>query len=246
MLCGMAHFVIMGVGRVGISIAHALEDSGHTVAVIDQDDRAFRKLRPSFGGKKVTGHGFDRDVLRRAGIEEAYAFAAVSSGDNSNIIAARVARETFKVKHVVARIYDPSRAEFYQRMGIPTVASVRWSSDQVLRRILPEHAITGDFREASGRLQLGELPLHESWSGLHLDRIEEASGVRVAFVTRFGEGILPATDSSYQQGDIVHAMMRVEDVENVARILSRPPSDEVLEAVALAATEERGHGRERS
>lgn len=189
MLCDMAHFVIMGVGRVGISIAHALEDSGHTVAVIDQDDRAFRKLRPSFGGKKVTGHGFDRDVLRRAGIEDAYAFAAVSSGDNSNIIAARVARETFKVKHVVARIYDPSRAEFYQRMGIPTVASVRWSSDQVLRRILPEHAITGDFREASGRLQLGELPLHESWSGLHLDRIEEAAGVRVAFVTRFGEGI---------------------------------------------------------
>lgn len=104
MLCPMAHFVIMGVGRVGISLAHALEDSGHTVAVIDQDDRAFRKLRPDFSGKKVTGHGFDRDVLQRAGIADAYAFAAVSSGDNSNIIAARVARETFKVKHVVARI----------------------------------------------------------------------------------------------------------------------------------------------
>lgn len=245
MLSVMAHFVIMGVGRVGISLAHSLEDSGHTVAVIDQDDKAFRKLRTSFSGKKVTGHGFDRDVLARADIENAYAFAAVSSGDNSNIIAARVARETFKVKHVVARIYDPTRAEFYQRMGIPTVASVRWSADQVLRRILPEHAITGDFREASGRLQLGELPLHEEWAGLHLDQIEEAAGVRVAFLTRFGEGVLPGPDTSYQQGDVVHAMMAVDEVERVSRVLSRPPSEDVLEAVALAATEQRQErGRE--
>jgi trk system potassium uptake protein TrkA len=225
----MAHFVIMGVGRVGVMIAHTLEDSGHTVAVIDQDDRAFRRLRTSFGGKKVTGLGFDREVLRRAGIEEAYAFAAVSSGDNSNIIAARVARETFKVRRVVARIYDPSRAEFYQRLGIPTVAAVRWSADQALRRILPEQAITGDFREASGRLQLGELSLDDSWSGLHLDAIEEAAGVRIAFVTRFGEGILPGPDTSYQQGDVVHAMMRTDDVEAVTRVLSRPPTPDVLD-----------------
>ena len=233
----MAHFVIMGVGRVGVMIAHALEDSGHTVAVIDQDDRAFRRLRTSFEGRKVTGPGFDREVLRRAGIEEAYAFAAVSSGDNSNIIAARVARETFKVRRVVARIYDPSRAEFYQRLGIPTVAAVRWSADQALRRILPEHSITGDFREASGRLQLGELSLDDSWSGLHLDAIEEAAGVRVAFVTRFGEGVLPGPDTSYQQGDVVHAMMRSDDVEAVSRILSRPPTPDVLD---LASSLRRG------
>ncbi|ALU39903.1 potassium transporter TrkA [Kocuria flava] len=225
----MAHFVVMGVGRVGVMVAHALEDSGHTVAVIDQDDRAFRRLRRDFGGKKVTGVGFDRDVLRRAGIEEAYAFAAVSSGDNSNIIAARVARETFKVRRVVARIYDPNRAEFYQRLGIPTVAAVRWSADQALRRILPEQTITGDYREASGRLQLGELSLDDSWSGLHLEAIEEAAGVRVAFVTRFGEGVLPGPDTSYQRGDVVHAMMRTDEVEAVSRILSRPPSPDVLD-----------------
>jgi trk system potassium uptake protein TrkA len=225
----MAHFVIMGVGRVGVMVAHTLEDSGHTVAVIDQDDRAFRRLRKSFEGKKVTGLGFDQEVLRRAGIEEAYAFAAVSSGDNSNIIAARVARETFKVLHVVARIYDPSRAEFYQRLGIPTVAAVRWSADQALRRILPEQTITADFREASGRLQLGELSLDDSWSGLHLDAIQEATGVRIAFVTRFGEGVLPGPDMSYQQGDVVHAMMRTDDVEAVSRVLSRPPGPDVLD-----------------
>lgn len=225
----MAHFVIMGVGRVGVMVAHTLEDSGHTVAVIDQDDRAFRRLRKSFEGKRVTGLGFDQEVLRRAGIEEAYAFAAVSSGDNSNIIAARVARETFKVRHVVARIYDPSRAEFYQRLGIPTVAAVRWSADQALRRILPEQTITADFREASGRLQLGELSLDDSWSGLHLDAIEEATGARIAFVTRFGEGVLPGPDMSYQQGDVVHAMMRTDDVEAVSRVLSRPPGPDVLD-----------------
>ena len=179
----MPHFVIMGAGRVGVMLARTLEASGHTVAVIDQDIRAFQPLRKNFGGKLVTGVGFDKETLERAGIEGAYAFAAVSSGDNSNVIAARVARETFKVKNVVARVYDPNRAEFFQRMGIPTVAAVRWSSDQVLRRILPEQAIRGDYREASGRLILTELPLHEEWAGHALVDIEAATGARIAYIT---------------------------------------------------------------
>jgi trk system potassium uptake protein TrkA len=117
----VAHFVIMGCGRVGATLAHTLEDAGHSVAIIDQDDRAFRRLRSGFTGRKVTGVGFDRDTLKQAGVADAYAFAAVSSGDNSNILATRVARETFHVPHVVARIYDPGRAEIYLRLGIPTV-----------------------------------------------------------------------------------------------------------------------------
>lgn len=225
----MPHFVIVGAGRVGVMLAHALEDAGHSVAVIDQDDRSLRRLRSGFQGKKVTGHGFDRDVLRRASVETAYALAAVSSGDNTNVLAARVARETFGVQRVVARIYDPARAEFYQRLGIPTVASVRWTADQVLRRMLPEQSIAGDWREASGRLQLGELSLDDSWSGLHLDAIAEATGVRIAFLTRFGEGILPGPSTSYQKGDVVHAMMRIDDVDEVARILARPPSSRIRE-----------------
>lgn len=222
----MPHFVIMGAGRVGVMLAHTLEDAGHTVAVIDQDDRSFRRLRKEFAGQKVTGVGFDRETLKRAGIEKAYAFAAVSSGDNSNIIASRVARETFKVQNVVARIYDPNRAEFYQRLGIPTVAAVRWSTDQVLRRLLPEQAMAGDFREASGRLLLGELSLHDSWAGHALTDIERSAGVRIAYITRFGEGLLPGPDTSYQQGDTVHAMMRTEDINDIARILSQPPASD--------------------
>ncbi|NYE94057.1 trk system potassium uptake protein TrkA [Psychromicrobium silvestre] len=222
----MAHYVIMGCGRVGATLAHTLEDSGHTVAIIDQDDRAFRRLRKSFSGRKVTGIGFDRETLKQADIEQAYAFAAVSSGDNSNVLATRVARETFHVEHVVARIYDPGRAEIYQRLGIPTVAAVRWSADQVLRRILPEQSIAGDFREASGRLILSEVPLHDGWIGRSLEDLEKLSGARVAYLTRFGEGILPNHESSYQQGDTVHMMLEVAKRSELERIFGTAPAKE--------------------
>nr|WP_218847012.1 TrkA family potassium uptake protein [Psychromicrobium silvestre] len=216
----------MGCGRVGATLAHTLEDSGHTVAIIDQDDRAFRRLRKSFSGRKVTGIGFDRETLKQADIEQAYAFAAVSSGDNSNVLATRVARETFHVEHVVARIYDPGRAEIYQRLGIPTVAAVRWSADQVLRRILPEQSIAGDFREASGRLILSEVPLHDGWIGRSLEDLEKLSGARVAYLTRFGEGILPNHESSYQQGDTVHMMLEVAKRSELERIFGTAPAKE--------------------
>ena len=219
----MAHYVIMGCGRVGMTLAHTLDNSGHSVAVVDQDESAFRRLRHSFSGRRVTGVGFDRDTLRAAGIEEAYAFAAVSSGDNSNILATRVARETFHVPHVVARIYDPGRAEIYQRLGIPTVAAVRWSADQVLRRILPEQSINGDYRESSGRLILGELALDDAWLGRPLAQIEAAADVRICYLTRFGEGVLPGAGTRYQQGDTVHAMMRVDRTAEITRILAAAP-----------------------
>ena len=214
----MAHFVIMGCGRVGATLAHTLEDAGHSVAIIDQDDRAFRRLRSGFTGRKVTGVGFDRDTLKQAGVADAYAFAAVSSGDNSNILATRVARETFHVPHVVARIYDPGRAEIYQRLGIPTVAAVRWSADQVLRRILPEQHLAGDFREPSGRLVLAELELDPAWIGHAVSSIEN--------LTRFGEGVLPTPGTSYQEGDTIHAMLRVDRSAEVAHVLAKAPAKE--------------------
>src|ERR1700745_2167868 len=154
----------MGCGRVGSTLAHILEDRGNTGAVIDRDPEAFRRLRPSFKGDRVTGIGFDRDVLARAGIERADGFAAVSSGDNSNIIAARVARETFGVQQVAARIYDPGRAAVYERLGISTVATVKWTADQVLRRLLPAGA-EPDFRDPSGTIRLDQVPAGENWIG---------------------------------------------------------------------------------
>src|SRR4051794_12229731 len=128
----------MGCGRVGASLAAALERLGHEVAVIDKSQQAFRRLGSDFHGQQVVGVGFDRKVLIEAGIERAGAFAAVSSGDNSNIISARVARENFGIEHVVARIYDHKRAAVYERLGIPTVATVPWTTDRFLRTLLPD------------------------------------------------------------------------------------------------------------
>ena len=139
----------MGCGRVGSSLARQLGRAGHSVAVIDRDPAAFRRLGADFHGQQVTGMGFDRDVLLAARIMEAHAFAAVSSGDNSNIIAARVAREQFNVETVVARIYDAKRAQVYERLGIPTVATVPWTTDRLLRAIIPEGLIS-EWRDPSG------------------------------------------------------------------------------------------------
>ena len=215
----------MGCGRVGATLAQSLESNGHGVAVIDQNPEAFRRLDAQFGGRKVTGLGFDRDTLVQAGIEDAYGFAAVSDGDNSNILAARVVRETFGIDNVVARIYDPHRAEIYQRLGIPTVATVRWTSDRVLRRLLPLGA-TDEFRDSSGQIQLAQVDVHPEWVGRPLRTLEEATGARVAYVTRYGDGVLPTADTVLQENDTVHVLMRVSETDQVERTLTRAPKVE--------------------
>ncbi|MEU6972553.1 TrkA family potassium uptake protein [Kitasatospora sp. NPDC059648] len=219
------HIVIMGCGRVGSALARTLEKQGHSVAVVDQDPTAFRRLGAGFNGRRVTGVGFDQDTLREAGIEEAGAFAAVSSGDNSNIIAARVARENFGVENVAARIYDPRRAEVYQRLGIPTVATVRWTADQMLRRLLPSGA-EPLWQDPSGSVQLAEVAYHPDWVGQRISRLEEASGARVSFVTRLGEGVLPSPQMVVQEGDLVHVMLRRADLTAVEAAFAQGPKEE--------------------
>lgn len=217
------HIVIMGCGRVGSTLAHILEDHGHSVAVIDQDAQSFRKLRPGFRGSKVTGIGFDRDVLVEAGIEKAHAFAAVSSGDNSNVIAARVARESFGVQRVAARIYDPRRAEVYQRLGIPTVATVRWTADQMLRRLLPEGVATL-WRDPTGSLVLAELGCCDDWLGEKVSELEATAGTRIAFISRLGEAIIPGPGSVLQQGDVLHVMAKDEDLKRISSVFASRPA----------------------
>ncbi|MFN0284589.1 MAG: potassium channel family protein [Kineosporiaceae bacterium] len=217
------HFVIMGCGRTGSTLAQLVEDRGHTVAVVDQNPDAFRRLGAQFEGQRVTGMGFDRDTLIEAGINDAYAFAAVSSGDNSNILAARVARETFGVSNVAARIYDPGRAEVYQRLGIPTVATVRWTADQMIRRLLPVGAVS-EFRDASGAVVLAEVRVHLGWVGRPLAELEAAAGGRVAYLTRLGEGIVPTAATVYQEGDLVHVVMRDSEIPVVERVLAAAPA----------------------
>ena len=215
----------MGCGRVGSTLARSLEDRDHTVAVIDSNPDAFRRLGPSFNGTKVTGIGFDQDVLDRAGIEKAGAFAAVSSGDNSNIIAARVARETFGIQQVVARIYDPGRAEVYQRLGIETVATVKWTADQVLRRILPAGA-EPDFRDPSGTIRLDQFRVTEAWIGQRTVDLQLQSGSRIAWIDRLGEGMLPTRETVIQEGDVLHLVMREENAGRVYTVFEHGPEAE--------------------
>ncbi len=218
------HVVILGCGRVGSAIAHTLEDRGHDVAVVDQDAQAFHRLGPEFRGVTVTGVGFDRDTLIEAGIQNAAAFAAVSSGDNSNIIAARVARETFGVETVVARIYDPRRADVYERLGIPTVATVRWTAEQMIRRLLPgdTHA---EWTDPGGSVALVESAPGDGWVGQRLREVELVTGMRVACLTRLGEATVPTGDTLLQHGDLLHvAVPSAKAEECIARLAAGPVS----------------------
>ncbi len=212
----------MGCGRVGSTLADSLEDYGHSVAIIDQNADAFRRLSSDFAGSRVTGVGFDQDTLKEAGIDEAYAFAAVSDGDNSNIVAARVVRETFGVDNVVARIYDPHRAEIYQRLGIPTVATVRWTADQVLRRMLPVGA-TELFRDPSGTVSLNQVDVHSDWFGKPVTAIEKATGARTAYLLRDGLGVFATETTMLQENDTLHLLMPVDRLEEIERIMTAPP-----------------------
>lgn len=220
----IVHYVIMGCGRVGSQLANSLEHSGHTVAVIDQNRESFRRLGPSYKGQTVSGVGFDREVLEAAGIARAAGFAAVSNGDNSNILAARTVREIYGVANVVARIYDPGRAEIYQRLGIPTVATVSWTAEQVLRRLLPDGA-AAEWSDPTGTLRLVQVSLSSSWFGHRVVRIELNTPARVAFITRLGRAFIPNETTVLQDGDAVHVMIDKNDIPRLEHILSTPPEE---------------------
>ena len=196
------HVVVIGCGRVGSELAGALEQAGHEVAIIDKNARAFRRLPPDFAGKQVVGFGFDRDHLAEAGIEKAGAFASVTNGDNSNILCARIARETYGIEHVVARIYDPRRALIYQRLGIPTVATVAWTTDQVLRRLLPGES-RHDWADATGKVGLVERPIPRKAIGQKLTKLNRPGRFWLTAVTRFGKAQVVTSDLVGQEGDVL-------------------------------------------
>lgn len=222
----MAHFVILGCGRVGVALARTLEGAGHSVSVVDRDPHSFASLGEDFAGSTVSGVGFDRHVLRRAGIEQAVGMAAVSADDSTNVIAARAAREHFGVRHAVARIYDPERAAVYQRLGVSTVAAVQWTTDRILSRLLPAGAGRSEHRDASGGLLIGELPCSESWYGRSVGELEEATQARVAYLTRFGEGVVPTAQTLLQEGDVVNLVHAVDRRDEVEALLAGAPERE--------------------
>lgn len=209
------HIIVVGCGRLGAELSISLDRAGHSVAVIDKDRRGFQRYLPDrWSGRAVLGFGFDRVILEQAGIHEAGALAAVTGGDNSNIMTARIARETYEVEHVVARIQDPRRAVIYQRLGIPTVAAVAWATDQVMRRLLPD-VRPSEWTDATGKVSLLEQLLPASWAGHKLAGIDEGDRFRLVAVTRAGTVHLATPDLVGQEGDVLHLLVQRDAAEEL-------------------------------
>ena len=207
------HTIVVGCGRVGAELAVTLDRAGHSVAVIDKDRKAFSRYLPKrWDGKAVHGFGFDRDHLGQAGASEAGALAATTGGDNSNILTARIARETFQIPRVVARIQDPRRAVIYERLGIPTVAEVAFAKDQLMRRLFPDET-AHEWTDVSGSLSLVEKALPDVWAGKKLSRLGQSGKFRVTAVTRAGEARMAGPDLVGQEGDILHVLVAKEHLE---------------------------------
>jgi trk system potassium uptake protein TrkA len=208
------HVVVIGCGRVGSELAGALEAGGHTVAIVDKNAGAFRRLPAGFGGTTVVGFGFDREHLAQAGIDDAGAFASVTSGDNSNILCARIARETYGIERVVARIYDPRRALIYQRLGIPTVATVAWTTDQVLRRLLPGET-RHDWVDATGQVGLVERQIPTKAIGVKLGKLNRPGRFWLTAVSRFGTAQVVTSDMVGQEGDTLVFVAAIDALDEL-------------------------------
>ena len=209
------HVVIAGCGRVGSELATNLERLGHSVAIIDKVPKAFERLKADFSGKKVVGFAFDREVLEEAGIKEAQAFASVTSGDNSNILSARVTKEHYRVPEVVARIYDPRRAQIYQRLGIQTVATVRWTTDQILRSLFPDE-VPVEYTVDNGEVVITSVPAPSELIGKTAVAIDVDGRRKVVAVSRFGVPRVPDGKLTIQEGDILHVSVVRGDVVDLA------------------------------
>jgi trk system potassium uptake protein TrkA len=218
------HVIVVGCGRVGSELAVALEKDGHSVSIIDKNRNAFRRLPERWTGRAVVGFGFDRDHLEQAGIRDAQALAAVTSGDNSNILTARIARERFEIASVVARIYDPRRAVIYQRLGIPTVATVSWTTDQVLRRMFPERS-THEWTDPTGEVSIVERQLPDVWAGRKLAALDEGDQFRLVSVTRGGTSRLAMPGLVGQEGDILHVAVRRDAEDALEQRLTTHPGE---------------------
>ncbi len=212
--------VIVGCGRVGSGLANSLAEEGHHVVIIDKSKRAFRRLDAGFIGKTIVGSGFDRDALASAGAHEADALAAVTSGDNSNILCARIARENYRIPNVVARIYDPRRAEIYQRLGIPTVATVTWTIDYVRRWLDPSRSSVS-WNDSSGTLRIIEQPLPSEWAGRPLGEIEVPGRIQLVGVTRGGAVRLDARDLVGQDRDLLQLAVLADAEEELTERLGQ-------------------------
>ena len=217
------HVIVVGCGRLGSELAIELDRSGHSVAIIDKNRNSFRRYLPErWSGRAVLGFGFDRDALEQADIKSADALAAVTGGDNSNIMTARIARETYEIENVVARIQDPRRATIYQRLGIATMASVAWATDQVMRRLNPDaHSV--EWTDANGAVSMLEVSIPNAWAGQKLSGLSVGDRHRLVAISRGGTGRLATEDVIGQEGDVLHLMVQRDSITELDALLDHGP-----------------------
>lgn len=219
------HAVIVGCGRVGAELASSLGKRGFTVAVIDKDSASFvKRLHPDFSGKSLVGLGFDRVILEEAGIKDAQIFIAVTNGDNSNIVSARVAKEYYQVPNVAARIYDPRRAAIYERLGISTVAIVAWTTDQILAHVLPASESV-EWTVGSGEVVVVGVQAPEHLVGKPVFDLNLPGKIQVAALTRFGESLVADAKTLVQEGDFIHLSVLRSFLPQFDATLQKPEED---------------------
>ncbi|HMP41039.1 MAG TPA: TrkA family potassium uptake protein [Roseiflexaceae bacterium] len=197
------YLIIVGCGRVGSYLAHVMDAEGHEVVIVDKDPLAFKRISREYGGQKIVGIGFDRDVLRSAGIERADAFAAVTNGDNSNYIAASVARDTFRVPQVVARIYDPQREAIYRELGIRTISSTSWAVNTI-KRILTSSESISTIQFGSGEVEIVEVEVSGRLVGRYTRDLAVPGEIMPISIVRRGRAFLPTPGVPLESGDVVH------------------------------------------
>lgn len=210
--------IIMGCGRVGEQVSLLMASEGHDVVVIDYDGEALARLGPNFKGKRIRGVGFDRDVLIQAGIEEAGAFAATSSSDTANIVAARIARNVFHVPRVIARLFDPRKAEIYRRLGLTTISSTTWGAERIHELIM--HSELDPLRTfGNGDVHLLEIETPLRLEGRSVKDITISGEITVVAITRQGQAFIPITGSELKRGDLLHLVILASSIHRLEELL---------------------------
>ena len=209
--------IIVGCGRVGSALTLDLSLRGHQVTVIDNDPLAFESLGLAFKGEKVVGVGFDREILIKAGIQKADALAAVTVSDEANVVAARIAKQVFRVPRVAARVYDPRKAEIYRRLGISTISPVAVGSAR-LAELLSYNNLDTKLSLGSGEVEIVEVEVPNSLAGRLVSDVDVPAEVRVISLTRSGKTIIPKVKTSFQPGDLLYLAVMEEHRDRVAAL----------------------------
>jgi trk system potassium uptake protein TrkA len=210
--------IIVGCGRMGAALAQDLLRRGHGVAVVDRDPAAFERLVPWFSGDTVVGIGFDRTVLLQAGIERADGLAAVTDSDEANVVTARAARQFFRVPKVVARLYDPRKAEIYRRLGVQTISQVTWAVNRVVELLCYSHLETL-LSLGSGEVDMVESEVPHLLVGRPVSELTVPGEVLVVAVSRHGKTFIPTLSTEMREGDMIHLAILAASGERLKALM---------------------------